>query len=162
RSFGDSTEDRVEVEHPADLATELRERRHLARSPAGLPVETSVLDRGTDVRGDRRDEVHVALGEPTRLLDALNADRADRAPLDEDRDAEVGARGGPHHLDTELLERLGAVQEQWLSSSQDLRRQTLAEPDRAPVGFALAVLDVVRELDHAGRLVVERHVDDVG
>jgi hypothetical protein len=49
-----------------------------------------------------------------------------------------------------------------LSADQDLRGETLAEEDRAPVGFAFAVLDVVGELDQPARLVVERHVNDVG
>ena len=78
RALRDPLEDRLELEQPADLATELGERRHLARAALGLVVQARVLDRDADVRRDRRQQPTSALAEPPRLLDALDADHADR------------------------------------------------------------------------------------
>ncbi len=52
-AVADLAQDRLEVEESADLAPQLRQRRHLARTASGLGVEAGVLDRDTDVRGDR-------------------------------------------------------------------------------------------------------------
>ena len=119
RAQGDRPDHRVEVEHAADLATEVGEGGHLARASLRLTVQARVLDRGADVGGDRRQQPRVALAEPARFGDALHADHADRAALHEDRHTEVGVRRGADHLDAELAERLGAVEQERLALHDD-------------------------------------------
>ena len=74
----------AEISRPTSASAAISRRAALR-----LAVELGVPDRGADVRGDRRQQPSVRLAEPARLVDALDADRADRLVADEDRHAEV-------------------------------------------------------------------------
>ena len=68
------------------------ERLEIAALVLDLREQTRVLHRNTDVGGDRREQASVSLAEAPLLLDALDADRADRLAADENRHSEVGER----------------------------------------------------------------------
>ena len=161
---GGSLEDRVEVEHAAHFAPELREGGHLVRPTLGLPVEPGICDGDPDVRSDRGQQSRLALAEPARLLRALDADRPDRAAL--------------HCLiGTPRYESAG-VPTAWTPTSSRSpaarfnrrgrrfhrcpRGQSLAVPQGRGGALLGPVLEVVRKLDDAGRLCVQGDVDDVG
>ena len=104
------------------------------------------------------EEALVGFAEAALLVDALDADDADRAsPPRSARRARNGTRPPPL---PERLPVLGAIQQQRLGALEDLRGQALADRHRV-LGPVLAVLGVIRELDEPTLLVDERDVDDV-
>src|SRR5262245_64958358 len=95
RASGDALEQRLEIQRRRDLPTYLRELGGLERTPLRLAVELRIPDRGPDVGGDRGQEPCVCLAEAAFLIDALDADDADRLVAGKDRHAEVRLGDGP-------------------------------------------------------------------
>ena len=160
RKFHDLLQDRRQVQVRGDLATDLGERRHLARPPARLLVQPCVRDRGPDVRGERREQSDVFIAEAALLRGALDADDADRFLALEDRHAQVGHRLGPDPAVAEGLPLRGVAQQERRPLSHDPRREAGAEGEGRLV-LGAAVLGVVRELDLSGFRIQQRDVDDV-
>ncbi len=80
----------VGVHHNHRCGTDRDERLQVLALPLDLGEETCVLDSDTDVGRDRGEQAHVSFSESAFLLDALDADHADRLLADQDRDADVG------------------------------------------------------------------------
>ncbi len=149
------------LERGRDLSRDVDQRGHLVEPPAGVPEQLGVLDGDADGRGDRLEQPGVGRAEPALLLHALDADHADRAVAEEDRDAQVRLHGRADHVDAVGLEVLPTVQQQRFAAAQDARGQALAvlEARLLPTDAALGV---VRELDPVRLGVVHRDVHQVG
>ena len=151
----------VGLEGRRDLLPNFCESRHLRAASTRLAVQPRVLDRGADVRRERRQEPDVGLVEASFLGAALDADHADRLVFDDDRHAQIRLRLLAQPARADLVELGGTVEQQRLARAQDPRREALAVQDPV-LGQPLAPLGVIRELDRAGGLVVKGEVDDVG
>ena len=157
---------RVPVAHPlVDVhdhhrcGTDCDKRLQVLALPLDLGEEPCVLDPDADVGRDRGEQANISFSEPTFLLDALDADHADRLLSDEDRDAEVGeGRRSDHRVPVALLL---PVEQERLARIEDPRREAFAELQGGGCR-PVARLVVVGELDPPRALVVQRHIGDVG
>ena len=149
----------VGIHHDDGCRADLDEHLEVLLLAVYLGEQARVLDRDADVGGDGGEEARVGLAEPAFLLDALDADYADRPVAGEDRHAEIRERG---RSDCGLsLVLLPPVEQQRLARAEDLRCQPLAVLD-GWLRAALARLVVVGELDPPRLLVVQGHIRDVG
>ena len=84
--------DLVGIDHDDRGRSDGDERLEVTALMLHLSEQACVLHRDSDVGGDGCEQAGVGLSEAPLLLDALDADRADRLAPDEDRHAEIRER----------------------------------------------------------------------
>jgi hypothetical protein len=150
----------VGVEDDHRGGTDGDERLEVAALSLHLGEKACVLDRNADVGRDRRQQAGVGFAEPALLIDALDADYADRRVANEDRHAQERPHAGAKPRRLVLLEMRRAVEKKRLARLEDTGRQPLAVRDRSFLA-ALPALVVVDEVDPSRWSVVEGNIGDI-
>ena len=125
RTLSDHLQHRPDLEGGGDLATNIGQRGHLVGALPRFVVEASVLNRDSDIGGDRREQPRIGLAEAPFFLDALHADCADRLVAHQDWDAQIGSRPRTDQRHSQAVEVRVAVHEDRFAVPDDPRGNPL-------------------------------------